>query len=47
MKQNRILNHFLKLLFHTFPPPLDQYNLFGLTKNGRQNLSSGAKLGYF
>ena len=45
MKQNSNWIHFQQLLFHTFPPPLDQYNLFGLTKNGRQNRSSGAKTG--
>ena len=43
MKQNSNLNHFGQLLFHTFSPPLDKYNLFGLTKNGCQNRSSGAK----
>ena len=36
-------NSILQLLFHTIPPPLDQYIFFGLTKNGRQNRSSGAK----
>ena len=45
MKPNNNLNHFQQLLFHTIPPPLDQYNHFGLTKNGRQNRSSGAKTG--
>ena len=35
------LNHFQQLLFCTFPPPLDQYNLFW----ARQNRSSGAKTG--
>ena len=28
MKPKSNLNHFHQLLFHTFPPPLDQYNLF-------------------
>ena len=45
MKENSNLNHFQQLLFHTISPPLDQYNLFGLTKNGHQNRSSGAKTG--
>ena len=27
-KQNSTLNHFLQLFFLTFPPPLDQYNIF-------------------
>ena len=45
MKQNINLNHFQQFLLNTFPPPLDQYNLFDLTKNGRQNRFSGAKTG--
>ena len=28
MKQNSNWNHFQQLLIHTFPPPLDQYNIF-------------------
>ena len=28
MKQNSNLDHFQQRLCHTFPPPLDQYNLF-------------------
>ena len=28
MKPNINSNHFQQLLFHTIPPPLDQYNLF-------------------
>ena len=35
MKPNSNLNHFKLLLFHTIPPPLDQYNLFRSYKNGR------------
>ena len=38
MKQNSYLNHFQRLLFHNFPPPLNQYNLFWPYKNGRQKL---------
>ena len=37
MKPNSNLNHLQQLLFHSIPPSLHQYNLFGLTKNGRQN----------
>ena len=43
MKPNSNLNHFHQILFHSILPPLDQYNLFCLTKNGRKNRSSGAK----
>ena len=41
MKPNSNLNHFQQLLFHTFPPPLDQYNLFWSYKK------RAPKLGYF
>ena len=44
MKPNSNLDHFQQLLFHTIPPPLDQYNLFWSYKEqapkpllGRQN----------
>ena len=44
VKPNSNLNHFQQLLFHTIPPPLDQYNLFWSYKKrapkpllGRQN----------
>ena len=45
MKHNSNLNHLQQLLFHTFPLPLDQYNLSLPYKKGRQNRSFGAKIG--
>ena len=45
MKQNSNLNHFQQLLFHTSPPPLDQYNLFGPYKKRAPNRSPGARTG--
>ena len=39
MNPNSNLNHFQQLLFHTIPPPLDQYDLYwsysGLTRHRR------------
>ena len=45
LKPNSNLIYFQQLLLDTNPPPLDQYIFFSLTKNGRQNRSSGAKTG--
>ena len=47
MKQNSNLSHFQQFLFHTFPPPLDQYNLFGLQKTAAKTVPRMPKLGYF
>ena len=47
MKPNSNLKNFQQLLFHTIPPPLDQYNLFGHTKKGAKTAPRVPKLGYF
>ena len=43
MKQSSNFNHFQQLLCHTFPPPLDQYNLFWPYK--KRATKPGAKTG--
>ena len=45
MNQNSKFDHFQQLLFHTFRLFLINRIFFGLTKDGRQNRSSGAKTG--
>ena len=47
MKPTSNLNNFQPLMFHTIPRLLINIIFFGLTKNGHQNRSSGAKLCYF
>lgn len=47
MKQNSKLNHFQQLLFHTFHPPLNQYNIFGLAKTCAKTAPRVPKLGFF